>query len=439
MFKNKLIFLSAIVIFIFFVTAGSCTAQSITKGIQANISMEGIKNKLGLMDSQKANLNLQQQKLSTDLLELTSADIITGNQSRENLIKEMQSLKQFRYYSSVREGVKQTDEQVYVYIHLASNASTSVIEPYVQEVTDRDEQNHLAVAWVSVTNLQTLANLDAVRSIRTVMPPYLKTGFVNSEGDAIHRADQVRTQYSKNGSGIKVGIVSDGVDHWTSARDKGDLPSDLNVLSNTQGGDEGTAMLEIIHDLAPGAELYFHDYGDNVIAFNNAIDELVSAGCKIICDDVGWLTEPFFEDGVIASHVASVIENNNITYVSSAGNDAQGHYQGMYHNDGYNFNDKPLYVDIPPKGNIIIVLEWTDKFGSSRNDYDLYLGDLVSQEIIDGSDYTQNGNDDPLEVIAGVNNGYSTIEGVILISNYRGLAATKTLEVYIYPGNGTFV
>lgn len=59
----------------------------------------------------------------------------------------------------------------------------------------------------------------------------------------------------------------------------------MNILSNTFGGDEGTAMLEIGHDLAPGAELYFHDCGEDLIAFNQAIDELIAAGCNIICDD----------------------------------------------------------------------------------------------------------------------------------------------------------
>ena len=48
-------------------------------------------------------------------------------------------------------------------------------------------------------------------------------------------------------------------------------------------------MLEIVHDLAPGAELYFHDCGDNMLAFNAGIDELVASGCKVICDDISWL------------------------------------------------------------------------------------------------------------------------------------------------------
>ena len=105
----------------------------------------------------------------------------------------------------------------------------------------------------------------------------------------------------------------------------------LTVLSNVVGGDEGGAMLEIVHDMVPSSELYFHDCGLNTLAFNNAIDALISAGCKIICDDVSWITEPFFEDGTVASHVASVLAEKNIIYISSAGNSGGSHYQGDYY------------------------------------------------------------------------------------------------------------
>ncbi|MCB0297111.1 MAG: cell surface protein, partial [Calditrichaeota bacterium] len=101
----------------------------------------------------------------------------------------------------------------------------------------------------------------------------------NSEGDAIHRADQARSAYGQGGGGIDLGIISDGVDNRASAQASGDLPADgagLTVLSNALGGDEGTAMLEIVHDLAPDAGLFFHDAGTNIIAFQTAIDNLVA-------------------------------------------------------------------------------------------------------------------------------------------------------------------
>ncbi len=245
----------------------------------------------------KSDLTGAQKKLSTDLLQLLDSTFLPYGQDRGTLEMQMTYLRQFRPASSVSPATdgRVAGDMVYVYVYLKPFAETRTIEPYVWEVTNRDEENHLAVAWVEVNDLETLASQEEVRTIRTVMPPIVRTGSVTTEGDAIHRTYDVRTTYAQSGSGVKVGIISDGVDNWTDARNSGDLPTDLTVLSNTRGGDEGTAMLEIVHDMVPDADLYFHDYGADVVAFNNAIDALVDAGCNVICDDIGWRFEPFFE------------------------------------------------------------------------------------------------------------------------------------------------
>ncbi|RZB28695.1 MAG: hypothetical protein AEth_01955 [Candidatus Argoarchaeum ethanivorans] len=307
------------------------------------------------------------------------------------------------------------------------------------EVTDRDEGNHLAVAWVEVNDLEALASQEAVRTIRTVMTPLLRKGSVTTEGDVIHHTYDMRTAHSRSGSGVNVGIISDGVDHWIDARNSGDLPADLVVISNRQGGDEGTAMLEIVHDMVPDADLYFHDWGGNVVAFNAAINALVDAGCDVICDDVAWIGESFFEDGVVASHIGSVLASNDIIYVSSAGNAGDSHYQGDYHNDGYNCHDKVWYIDFDPGSSASIVLQWNDAFGDSCNDYDLYLCDYYTEEILLYSEGIQDGDDDPIEFIDSINTGDSLIECFVVVANYNGEAATKTLEVFIYPENGASV
>ena len=389
----------------------------------------------------KSNLTGTQKKLSTDLLQLLDSTGLPHRQDRGTLEMQMTYLRQFRPASSVSPATdgRVAGDMVYVYIYLKPHAETQTIEPYVWEVKDRDEGNHLAVAWVEVNDLETLASQEEVRTIRTVMPPILRTGSVTTEGDAIHHTYDVRTTYSQSGSGVKVGIISDGVDHWTAARNSGDLPTDLTVLSNTHGGDEGTAMLEIVHDMVPDADLYFHDCGDNTVAFNNAIDALVDAGCDVVCDDIGWIYEPFFEDGIIASHLTSVLasNDNNIVYVSSAGNAGNKHYQGDYYNDGYDFHDKVWRIDFNPDSSAIIVLQWNDEFGASGNDYDLYLYDYNTGDIL-YSDGVQDGDDDPLEFISCYYDGDSVGEAVIIVSNYNGEAATKTLEVFIYP-DGAYV
>jgi len=96
--------------------------------------------------------NEARKKLSSDLVEL----ITTGSQGIE-AARTMQG-----------------DDRVYVYIHVIPAASTHIIDSYVVTVTDRDEQNHIAVAWVSISRLEALASLPEVRLIQEVIPPRVR-------------------------------------------------------------------------------------------------------------------------------------------------------------------------------------------------------------------------------------------------------------------------
>jgi len=394
--------------------------------------------------SNKDNLSEPQKKISTDLLQLINNDFV------------MEDARQFLSADSIFPVTNEiiVDDLVYVYIYLKPGEGTQVISSYDLEVTDRDEENHFASAWVKVKDLETIASLDAVRAVRTVLPPVINMGSVVTEGDGIHRTSNVRSIYSQSGSGMKIGVISNGVRNISSAQASDDLPAGVTVLSDTVGGDEGTAMLEIIYDMVPETDLYFHDCGNNTIAFNSAIDSLVAAGCQVIVDDVGWITEPFFEDGIIASHIASILDDDNkdIIYISSAGNAGQEHYQGTYYeyedvdsNKWYDFSKeasattKSLYVDIPNNGRVRIVLQWDDEFGKSENDYDLYLsavtiGDLGSGENTQDAD----GNYDPLEYIDYTNSSGVSIDAQIDVLNLQALG-NETLEVFIYTSGGAIV
>ncbi len=334
---------------------------------------------------------------------------------------------------------------VHVYVRFYPENGTDCADSYVEKVTGRDEENHLMAAWVRVDSFEQLASLESVQCVRTVMPPVIRTGTYTTEGDAILNCDDVRALHGLTGEGIRIGIISNGVDNLADAVASGDLPTNVSVLSNSEGGDEGTAMLEIVHDIAPGAELYFHDSGNNVIAFNNAVDALAGAGCDIICDDIGWIFEPFFEDGVVASHVKGVVESNDTLYVSAAGNDALSHYQGEFDPVGTNFHDfsggtgetKWLYGFVPPGGSIIVVFQWNDEWGKSENDYDLYLGDLVSGRIISWSTDIQDGNDLPIEALTYLNTEQTGKNVAVLVQKVTG--DPGVLEVFVYPFSGTFL
>jgi hypothetical protein len=106
----------------------------------------------------------------------------------------------------------------------------------------------------------------------------------------------------------------------------------VNVVDNTEGGDEGTAMMEVIHDLAPGAQLYFATAFTSPQSFAQNIRDLRTIySCDIIVDDVGYSNETPFQDGqgplvvstsdggVIAQAVNDVAASGAL-YFSSAGN-----------------------------------------------------------------------------------------------------------------------
>src|SRR6185295_17799100 len=92
-------------------------------------------------------------------------------------------------------------------------------------------------------------------------------------------------------------------------------------------GNEGTAMMEIVHDLAPGAQLYFSGPSTSTDMVNS-INYLVGQGCKVIVDDLSFFAEGYFQDTSIATAAQNAVANNNVVYVTSAGNYSdEQHYQ----------------------------------------------------------------------------------------------------------------
>jgi len=117
-------------------------------------------------------------------------------------------------------------------------------------------------------------------------------GSVVSEGDKAHGADAARQRFKVTGTGVTVGVLSDGVDSLAASIASGDLPADTRALPGQEGsGDEGTAMMEIVHDLAPNAHLLFATAFTSEESFADNIRALRAAGADIIVDDVVYFAE----------------------------------------------------------------------------------------------------------------------------------------------------
>jgi hypothetical protein len=201
----------------------------------------------------------------------------------------------------------------------------------------------LVEAYVPVEQLVSVARTKGVMAVVPSSPMVTNVGATDSQGVVQHRVN--RLPAGVDGSGITVGVMSDSFDTNvapnSAAMDiaSGDLPGPGNPLGNTQpvvvlqdspeDTDEGRAMAQIVHDLAPKARLGFATANGGQLNFANNIRALAGdpaapnfvAGFKadVIVDDVIYLDEPFFQDGIVAQAVDEVVAKG-VSYFSSAGN-----------------------------------------------------------------------------------------------------------------------
>jgi hypothetical protein len=223
---------------------------------------------------------------------------------------------------------KSGNVEVDVWLFDASPDAVAAVEKAGLEIERTNLSANVVEGWLSYDALSAVAALDAVRQVTPPSYPDVDTGAVTSQGDAILRANLVRSNLGITGAGQKICALSDGVTHRAQAQSTGDLPATIDVRK-AGSGDEGTAMLEIIHDLAPGASLGF--YGpDTAVDMANGIRALRDAGCKVIVDDLSINGEPYFQDGQVSEAVTDVMVNSNVSYAGSAGNVADAHWQGGF-------------------------------------------------------------------------------------------------------------
>jgi subtilisin-like proprotein convertase family protein len=286
-------------------------------------------------------------------------------------------------------------------------------------------------------------------------------GSVTSEGDAAHAADKARAQFHVTGTGVTVGVLSDGVDSLAEAIASGDLPPGAHALPGQAGsGDEGTAMMEIVHDLAPNASLLFATVNPTAQQFAANIRALRAAGADIIVDDVIYFSESPFQDGPVAKAVTAVT-NDGALYFSSAGNEgnvddatsgnwegdfvASGQTIGKFKGQAHDFDPGPGVQDLDPvtadSAGLPAILQWDDPLGHSGNDYDLYAV-AADGTVLAFSNDTQDGNDDPFEAFSVPDGAlglavvkFSGANRYFQLTDFRGqFRDRKGLTGYFTPG-----
>ncbi|EWM10999.1 vegetative cell wall protein gp1 [Kutzneria sp. 744] len=285
---------------------------------------------------------------------------------------------------------------------------------------------------------------------------------ITSQGDRAHAADTARQQNGITGVGTKLCALSDGVSSLAASVASGELPP-VDVLPGQEGsGDEGTAMLEIMHDLAPGAALGFatafisdSSFADNIRALRS------QAHCDVIVDDVFYFNEATFQDGPIAQAVNAVTADGAL-YFSSAGNEGNvgdgtsGHWEGDYVDSGqvigkfaggaHNFaasagGTQVLEPLSASSAGVPVTLWWNDPLGHAGDDYDLYLLDAAGN-VVSFSQNLQTGTQDPYERVNTTAGGqrlaivkFKGDNKYLSLSALRGrFVASGGLQAFVTPG-----
>ncbi|MEV8612276.1 S8 family serine peptidase [Amycolatopsis sp. NPDC051373] len=284
-----------------------------------------------------------------------------------------------------------------------------------------------------------------------------------SEGDKAHGAGTARAQYGVTGSGIKVCVLSDGVNSLSKSQAAGELPA-VDVLAGQAGsGDEGTAMLEIVHDLAPGATLGFATAFTSEASFAANIRALRTTGhCTVIVDDVAYFDESPFQDAQVAQAVNDVTAAGTL-YFSSAGNSGNltdgtsGYYEGDFRASAstlpgisgtpHDFDPGSAVQTSDPlsAGSLgkPVTLFWSDPWGKSGNDYDLFILN-ASGSVVSSSDNPQTGSQNPYEIASVPTTGsgyrvavvkYSGADRFLALNVIRGrFVASGSLKAFSTAG-----
>lgn len=351
--------------------------------------------------------------------------------------------------------------RIQLYLHAApiSESLRAELAKLGVEVELVSETTGKVQAWVPYSLVRQVATLADISRVAAPSYPHHATGSTVTEGDVVHLTNELRA-LGITGEGVRVGIISDGSRDRTQSQALGELPGHIVTyglcvpreedLANCFRGfscNEGTAIAEIVHDIAPDAALAIAASGTS-LEFVERVNLLVNDfGADVIIDDIGYFGEPFFADGDIAMGVAAITDD--VVYVSSAGNGADDHYEANYvarlvegislHNFGSAEGaavDTSLDFTVEPGGYLLTFMQWNDEFGTSANDYDLFYTEPDGLFFLCpacGSQALQTGAGDPFEAVCYHNPGASDVDGDLLVARFSG--AVRTVEMFMVgPG-----
>ncbi len=361
--------------------------------------------------------------------------------------------KKARTYVILQEALDYTDED-----SISNGAQLKLTMRLSPEVAVR-MQNDDSLAQIDPILVEGEDRLMEVVQLRP--RPLLGSGIVKSQADSTQASDRAREGWGFSGKGVRLGILSDSYNALGGAAQgvaNGELPENVLVLKDINGSDEGRAMAEIVHDVAPGIEqIQFHTAFLSEGDFALGIRALADAGSEILVDDVTYPTAPWFMDGPISRAVDDVVEAGAI-YLSSSGNFQADAAEGVFtpasavpENLPFPSNVEVHAVDGSSdvlqtvgldSGLFIMTLQWenefvTDGMGGSVDDLDIYI--LNEDGSIRAGSQKNNLGNDPWEFFAFEVKKPADIAHVVIVRKAGSTANLKFKYIFFRSAGVEFL
>ncbi|MDD2912739.1 MAG: CARDB domain-containing protein, partial [Candidatus Bipolaricaulis anaerobius] len=231
------------------------------------------------------------------------------------------------------------------------------------------------------------------------------------------------------GSGVKVAVIDLGFSGLATSQAQGDLPYSVVTRDFTGTGIEtgishGTAVAEIVYDIAPDAQLYLVKIG-NEVDLDNAVTYCISEGISIINHSLGWYNTNFYDGTGTIADIARRATSAGILWIQAAGNSGLKHYGATFTDgDSDGWHDTDVTFTSTAGQQIAFYLTW-DAWPATGDDYDLYLfgptGTLVAS-----STATQGGTEQPTERITTT----AGSSGTYRVRIQKASGATRRLSLF---------
>ncbi|MFN3346871.1 MAG: S8 family serine peptidase, partial [Candidatus Bipolaricaulaceae bacterium] len=224
---------------------------------------------------------------------------------------------------------------------------------------------------------------------------------VTSEGASLVGAPAFHAQGIR-GAGVKIAVIDVGFAGLSQSQARGDLPYGLVTRDFTGTGMEtglthGTAVAEIVYDVAPAATLYLLKIA-NEVDLDNAVTHCITEGVHIIVHALGWFNTSFYDGTGTIAQIVNRAAGAGILWVQAAGNFGRRHFGPTFtdaNNDGW--HDTEVTLSVQAGERILLYLTW-DAWPATADDYDLYLFDPAGN-LLASSTKTQAGAEQPTERI----------------------------------------